>query len=601
MASQYHSAPSQASRDLGTASQPAAKAHRITPHDTVVSTSDGQRLPGVPLAEAARLNASRASSASCASTITLPKHTPHQHAAADGGSTTIDVAPAFTDPLFPPLPVYGPATPLRRLQCLFFRASSGVLSLAFLGVIVMGAVAETLPGAAARAWERVRGRDPDRGRPFLAVERERARERKQDEAAWEARGGVADEETGRRGVGGRDELRCDIAYYARRVGLECETFTVETEDGFLLEMQHVWDPLDPPYYPPATEKSGEKEASTADREGGPPTPRPNGAPGRRRYPVLLMHGLLQSAGAFCVNDSDSLAFFLAKSGYDVFLGNSRCGLLPRHSVLTYGDPRMWAWNIRQMGTLDLPAFIDTILSLTSFPHLALVAHSQGTTQTFVALAKQQRPDLGRKISVFCALAPAVYAGPLIDKMYFKFMRAIPPAAFRFVFGIHAFIPAMMAMHGVVPARVWGRLGYRVFWFLFGWSDARWDRGLRDRFFRFAPVYVSAETMRWWLGRECFARHRCILSTRAAAADDEDADVTRRDSDSGSGDGGADDAWFDHRFPPLALWVAGSDALVDGKRLIRRVHAKVIEEYEHGGGGGWWRERVGTVMEEGREG
>jgi pimeloyl-ACP methyl ester carboxylesterase len=263
------------------------------------------------------------------------------------------------------------------------------------------------------------------------------------------------------------------------------------------------------------------------------------------------------------------------SGYDVFLGDNRCGFYPKHAVLHYSDPRMWAWNIRQMGILDLPAFIEPILSLTSQSKLALIAHSQGTTETFVALAKQQRPDLGEKISVFCALAPAVYAGPLINKFYFKFMRLISPSAFRIVFGIHAFIPFMMVMHSLVPAKLYGCLGYRVFWFLFGWSDTRWDRGLRDRFFLFAPVYVSAEAMRWWLGRECFAKHRCVLSTHSAGEAPE----------SGGG------SWFDGRFPKLAMWVAGSDALVDGKRLLERfeegkepeveiVHQKVIEEYEH---------------------
>ena len=143
-----------------------------------------------------------------------------------------------------------------------------------------------------------------------------------------------------------------------------------------------------------------------------------------------MHGLLQSAGAYCTNDDDSLAFFLCKSGYDVWLGNNRCGFEPRHTLLQYHDPRMWAWNIRQMGVMDLPALISRVLSETGFAKLGLVCHSQGTTETFVALAKEQRPDLGDKISVFCALAPAVYAGPLIGKMYFKFMRIISPGMFR---------------------------------------------------------------------------------------------------------------------------------------------------------------------------
>jgi hypothetical protein len=51
------------------------------------------------------------------------------------------------------------------------------------------------------------------------------------------------------------------------------------------------------------------------------------------------------------------------------------------------------------------------------------------------------------------------------------------------------------------------------------------------------------------------------------------------------------SWYDKRVPPFAIWVGGSDALVDGQRLLRRfkhgrepyvnlVHSKVIPEYEH---------------------
>lgn len=51
------------------------------------------------------------------------------------------------------------------------------------------------------------------------------------------------------------------------------------------------------------------------------------------------------------------------------------------------------------------------------------------------------------------------------------------------------------------------------------------------------------------------------------------------------------AWYESHVPPFALWVAGSDDLVDGRRLLRRfergrephvrvVHSRVIDEYEH---------------------
>ena len=300
-----------------------------------------------------------------------------------------------------------------------------------------------------------------------------------------------------------------------------------------------------------------------------------------------MHGLLQSSGAYCCSGPSSLAFYLAKAGYDVWLGNNRCGFKPRHTMLEYSDPRMWAWNIRQMGVMDLSALVSRVLSHTGSPKLALVAHSQGTTQTLVALAKEQRPELGRKISVFCALAPAAYAGPLVGKSYFKFMSVLTPNMFKCVFGIHSFIPFMMTMHRLLPAKFYGDMGYLVFSFLFNWSDLRWDRGLRGRYFQFSPTYVSAESMRWWLGRDCFAKQRCILSTREEGSiedreDEEEDDLIRKYYENGR-----------HTSIDLdrELEKSRGDLQRDGRRLLRRfdrgrephvkvVHKKIIEGYEH---------------------
>jgi hypothetical protein len=134
----------------------------------------------------------------------------------------------------------------------------------------------------------------------------------------------------------------------------------------------------------------------------------------------------------------------------------------------------------------------------------------------------------------------------------------------------------------------------VFSFLFDWTDTRWDRGLRDRLFQFSPVYVSSESMRWWLGRECFAKQKCILATREVGEDEDvedEEDEERRESAMANRSDRGKTAWYNEHVPPMALWVAGSDRLVDGKRLLRRfergrephvqvVHSKVIEEYEH---------------------
>jgi len=298
--------------DLGTEHLPgvsgeALKAFSVTRHDTVIETANGHRLPGVPLSEAKKLNAFRSNvgspnhSATSSSSSSSSSSSPSAGEKKEGaGDTNIEMAPAFTDPLFPPVPVYGPATPLRRLQCAVFRLTSGVLSLSFLWVVVMGAVVESLPELLLRRWKRITLEDPDKDRPFRNTEMERKLQRERNEQP--------------------DELKCDIAYYAQRVGLEAELLTVETEDGFLLDLCHVFDPQDLPYYPPnddekkGAEEKVEGEVTECARTRLPreTEKRRNGKPGRSRYPVLLIHGLLQSAGAYCVNDNDSLAFHLVR-------------------------------------------------------------------------------------------------------------------------------------------------------------------------------------------------------------------------------------------------------------------------------------------------
>jgi pimeloyl-ACP methyl ester carboxylesterase len=626
----------------------------ITPQDPIIVTSDGGRLPEVPVDEAIKLNnlraeigAGEAEDAKDSDILVTEGERLTSVAGGEGiqigtenstgsrrkwekslqksakGSLQRAMPPSRTHPLFPPLPLYGPPSTLRNIQCMIFRITSAVLSLAFLAVIVLGSAFTSIPLMFNHIWLRMTFRNPDSRRPFHAEEVRRQKTRKQQENEWKKKRSrrlsnaskideefEANENDGYTPTeGGSDPLVCDVGYYARRVGLDVEELKVQTEDGFIITLWHVYNPRE---FTPM--KPEERQARGPDIFTNAGPSRKDESKAKKKFPVLMIHGLLQSSGAYCTNDDDSLAFYLCKQGYDVWLGNNRCGFNPEHTLLSYSDPRMWAWNIRQMGVLDLPAFVSRILSETGFEKLGLICHSQGTTQTFVALAKEQRPDLGDKITVFCALAPAVYAGPLIGKMYFKFMRVISPAFFRIFFGIHAFIPFMMTMHRCLPGKLYGAMGYRVFSFLFNWSDDRWERGLRDRMFQFAPVYVSAESMRWWLGRECFAKQKCILATKEEVkqedAEDRLEDYYEKVKEGNiTGDGTAgkaiakdsrqqhkkkpkgSTAWYDEHAPPFALWVCGSDDLVDGRRLLRRfergrephvklVHKKIIEEYEH---------------------
>ena len=506
-------------------------------------------------------------------------------------------------PLFPPMPSYGPPSALRRVQYYSFIVTSFFLSLCFLTAIFVGALVHTAGVAISEARLRCSGHNPDTMRYFYTEEQARRKARANADRRWALRQQKRDmdEEQGPEECqecpsleGGKDPVVGDVAYYARRVGLDVETFRVQTEDGFIITLWHVYNPREYEALSPEERRERGPDVFTKPRMPNTSRPRSN-----RRYPVLLVHGLLQSAGAFCTNDEDSLAFYLCKSGYDVWLGNNRCGSHPEHTTLSTDDPRMWSWDIRHLGTLDLAALTSRVLYETGFEKLGLVCHSQGTTQTFVALAKEHRPELGEYISVFCALAPAAYAGPLVSRPYFRFMSLLSPEMFRVIFGIHSFIPSMMTARRLLPPRIYGTLAYWVFSFLFDWSDTRWERDLRHRMFQFAPVYVSAESMRWWLGSDSFAKHKCILSTDNELLQETNANPHMRDPVSYHGDDPADaclgtpapSPWYGPRTPPFAFWIGGSDALVDGRRLLNRfqsgrephvslVHSKIIEEYEH---------------------
>lgn len=487
--------------------------------------------------------------------------------AINASQTSIQKHVLLPHPLFPPLPIYTTSTLRSRLCSLFFRLISFILGLIYLLSIVVASLVTSIPQTCRKIIYKATLRDHRANRPLHAEQTKRTQDRRRRDRAWHRRASVTSLGEDQEGTaerfkpteGGKDPIVCDVGYYARRVGLDVQTCKVVTEDGFHLDMQHVVVP-------------GETVS-------------------KKKMPVLLMHGLLQSSGAFCCNDDASLAFWLAKAGFDVWLGNNRCGFVPGHETLRTSDPRMWAWNIREMGVYDLSALVDKVRQATGFEKIGLVCHSQGTTQTFIALAKDQRPELGEKISVFCALAPAVYAGPLLNKIYLKFVNILSPKLYSLVFGTHAFIPFMMMMHSVVPPRLYGWLGYKVFSFLFDWSDHRWDRGLRNRQFQFAPVYVSAEAMRWWLGRDGFARHGCILATKEMCQAEDAADEAKTEGANPSRYKKGETAWYDARAPPMAFWVCGRDELVDGRRWLRRlergrepfvtvIHKTVIEEYEH---------------------
>lgn len=332
----------------------AVQAQFITPQDPVIVTTNGGRLPAVPLAEAVELNRLKAEAQSPGSTqgekAPFPVPDGEEVTSQDGrismqseraeAPLRTAIPPFRTHPLFPELPLYGPSSFARDIQCLFFRASSAVLSLAFLGVIVLGSVFTSIPLMFKYVGLRLTFRDPNARRPFYEEEKRRQKVRQEQNKAWiqqkkrrksDTDGRYSNEENGQAiqyepMEGGKDPLVCDVGYYARRVGLDIEEFKVQTEDGFIIALWHVYDPHE--YTPaPAEHRDHKTPHVFTKRESGNASSSTSssssqsdpcelyakrfrsGMPG---YPVLMMHGLLQSSGAYCTNDDDSMAFFLCK-------------------------------------------------------------------------------------------------------------------------------------------------------------------------------------------------------------------------------------------------------------------------------------------------
>lgn len=317
------------------------------------------------------------------------------------------------------------------------------------------------------------------------------------------------------------KLTPDLNYYFQLFDLQVNTYEVVTKDGFVLTMQRIIHPFE----------------SLSERE--------------KRKPILLLHGLLQSSGSFCSSGKESLGYYLFQSGYDVWLGNNRCGFEPRHIFMDPSDYNMWNWDIVDMAKYDLTSMIDHVLvnSDSQEAKLSLICHSQGTTQGFITL-DSDRFQVSNKINCFVALSPAVYGGSLLEERFF--IKVIAKMSLKnFFFGIKSFLPIMMTMRNLlVETKLFGFLSYTMFNYLFDWTDVLWDNDIKYRHFLFSPVHVSVKLMAWWLNdKNGFKTSKSILEH--------------------------DKRWFDENSPAIFLVVPKKDRLVDGATLVK--HMFEVEE------------------------
>ena len=145
------------------------------------------------------------------------------------------------------------------------------------------------------------------------------------------------------------ESRLSLCELVERRGFSCVPHRVVTSDGYILTVFRVGP-------------SNFIQASNRSRE-----------------PVLLMHGLLDSAVTWVNNfRSQSLAYVLVDAGFDVWLGNVRGSTYSRQHLRL--DPDIdrayWEFSFDEMARNDLPATISTVLRVTGKSRLSYIGHSQ---------------------------------------------------------------------------------------------------------------------------------------------------------------------------------------------------------------------------------
>lgn len=159
-----------------------------------------------------------------------------------------------------------------------------------------------------------------------------------------------------------------------KYGYKVETHTVTTEDGYMLTMFRIM---------------------------------PRKVSETKKLPVLMVHGLLGSSADFIITGpNNSLAYYLADDGYEVWLANVRGTRYSRRHVSTpIHSEEYWNFSWHEIGYYDVPAMIDYVLNNTNSDKLLYIGHSQGTTVYFAM--SSSRPEYNDKIALMTALSPAV--------------------------------------------------------------------------------------------------------------------------------------------------------------------------------------------------
>ncbi|XP_011498523.1 PREDICTED: lipase 3-like [Ceratosolen solmsi marchali] len=205
--------------------------------------------------------------------------------------------------------------------------------------------------------------------------------------------------------------RFDVVQIIKSYNYSVETHTVQTEDGYILELNRITGRIDKP------------------------SPKVKQA-------VLLQHGLLCSSMDWVLaGPKKGLGFILSDIGYDVWLGNVRGSRYSRkHNHYTVEEAKYWNFDWHEIGLYDLPTMIDYILIETGHKKLFYIGHSQGSTAFFVMASLL--PEYNDKIHAMFSLAPIAFCSRMFSPVFQFLSRIIKPVNLVANFiGLYEFKPS----------------------------------------------------------------------------------------------------------------------------------------------------------------
>eukprot|EP00727_Mastigamoeba_balamuthi_P009196 m51a1_g49 hypothetical protein (384) ;mRNA; r:167678-169077 len=199
-------------------------------------------------------------------------------------------------------------------------------------------------------------------------------------------------------------------------------------------------------------------------------------------PVLFIHGLLCSALGWVANlHNSSLPFLFHDAGYDVWVANMRgTSNATGHESLDQTNAKYWDWSFAERGLYDIPALVELATGVANAQSLVLVGHSEGTTESFIALSMV--PEVRRKVSLYMALAPVIAVKDM-QSWPFKVARTVDIPRILNMFGIHKVCGTdrLVDLMGEAACRLLPDMCEVVFSSICGWNKGNMDENRFDAY------------------------------------------------------------------------------------------------------------------------